>query len=46
VARDAVGQVDDADVGRDARHDRMADADEVVGGPVVGQEGDDHEGGG
>jgi hypothetical protein len=46
MAGDAVRQVDDACLRCDARHDRVADADEVVRRPVVGQEGDDHSGGG
>ena len=35
-----MGEVDDADVGRDARDHRVADADEVVLVAVVGEEGD------
>ena len=36
-----MAQVDEACVGRDAEHDGLADADELVGEPVVGEEGDD-----
>jgi hypothetical protein len=43
---DAVREVDHAHVGRDPRHDRVADPDEVVLMPVVAQEGDDHDSGG
>ncbi len=42
VARDPVRDVDDPRVGGDARDDSVADADEVVGVAVVGEEGDDH----
>ena len=38
VAGDAVGDVDDPDVGRDLRDDPVADADEVVAEPVVAEE--------
>ena len=38
VARDAVRDVDDARVRRDARDDAVADADEVVREPVVAEE--------
>ena len=34
------------DVGREAEHDGLADADELVGEPVVGEEGDDRRVGG
>ena len=40
VARDAVGDVDDARLGRDARDHAVADPDEVVGEAVVGEERD------
>ena len=45
VGRDAVGEVDDGDLGGDRADHRVDDADELVGGPVVGQEGDGVEAG-
>ena len=38
VRRDVVGDVDDRELGREAEHHCLADADELVGVPVVGQE--------
>ena len=43
VGGDVVRKVDDPHVGRDAEHDRLAHADELVGMAVVGREGDDHQ---
>ena len=42
VGRDLVADVEDAHVGREAEHDRLAHADELVGEPVVGRESDQH----
>ena len=44
LRRDPVRDVDDLGVRRDPLHHAVADADEVVGQPEVGQEGDDHGG--
>ena len=40
-SRDLVGDVDDAQVGRDVEHDRVTDTDELVGPAVVGEERDE-----
>ncbi len=40
VGRDAVGEVDDGDLGGDRADHRVDDADELVDEPVVGEEGD------
>ena len=42
VRRDVVPEVDDPHVGREAEHDGLAHADELVGVAVVRGEGDDH----
>ena len=42
LRRDAVGDVDHFGLGRDAFHDAVAGADEVVLQPEVREEGDDH----
>ncbi len=39
--RNVVGDVDDAELRRDVGHDRVADADELVGAAVVGEERDE-----
>ena len=39
--RNVVGDVDDAQLRRDVEHHRVADADELVGAPVVGEERDE-----
>ena len=42
VGRDLVADVEDAHVGREAEHDRLAHPDELVGVAVVGRERDQH----
>jgi len=40
MGRDLVGEIDDGDLRRQRPDDRPDDADELVGVPVIGQEGD------